>query len=72
MVEADLQEKQNSSNMFSFESQTADSQATGTYTSTATGLVSEDALIEEAVSLNELALMGSMLLALIKFDKACS
>ena len=37
-----------------------------------TGLASEDALVEEAVSLNELALMGSMLLSLIKFDSVCA
>ena len=37
-----------------------------------TGLASEDALVEEAVQLNELALMGSMLLSLIKFDGVCA
>ena len=37
-----------------------------------TGICSEDVLIDEAVALNELALMGSMLLSLIKFDQVCS
>ena len=29
-------------------------------------------MIDEAVQLNELALMGSMLLSLLKFDSVCS
>lgn len=74
MVEADLQERQHSSNMFTFESQTSgDTQGSclaGHLTQT--GLASEDALVEEAVQLNELALMGSMLLSLIKFDVVCA
>lgn len=64
MAEADLQERHHSSNLFAFESQSLDSQGSCGNT----GLISEDALIEEAVSLNELSLMGSMLLSLIKFD----
>jgi len=34
-------------------------------------LFSEDSMIEEAVQLNELAIMGSMLMSLIRFDTAC-
>ena len=59
--------------MFAFESQTSgDTQGSclaGHLSQT--GLASEDALVEEAVQLNELALMGSMLLSLIKFDVVC-
>lgn len=69
MVEADLQERQHASNIFTFESQNADSQSS--LSANATGLFSEDSMIEEAVQLNELSIMGSMLMSLIRFDTAC-
>ena len=64
MVEVDLHEIQNANNMFSFETQSLDSQGP----TNQTGLASEDRLIEEAVQINELSLMGSMLFSLLKFD----
>ena len=64
MVEVDLHEIQNTGNMFTFETQSLDSQGPANQT----GLSSEERLIEEAVQINELALMGSMLLSLLKFD----
>ena len=65
MVEVDLHEIQNTSNMFAFETQSlGDSQGPANQT----GLASEERLIEEAAQINELALMGSMLLSLLKFD----
>ena len=74
MVEADLQERQHSSNMFTFESGESQASSLGgtAVNNSSTGLASEDALVEEAVQLNELALMGSMLLSLIKFDGVCA
>ena len=51
--------------MFAFETQSlGDSQGPANQT----GLASEERLIEEAAQINELALMGSMLLSLLKFD----
>ena len=59
--------------MFTFDSQTGDSQTSlGGRASTLTGIFSEESMIDEAVQLNELALMGSMLLSLLKFDKVCT
>ena len=36
-----------------------------------TSLTNEEKLIEEIVQINEIAIMGSMLMSLMKFDRCC-
>jgi hypothetical protein len=63
MVENDLKDLQHASSLFMLETQSLSSQL-----ESFTGIVQEDALIEESLNLSELVLMASMLNSLVKFD----
>ena len=67
MVEVDLQDIQNRGNIFNFDTQSYES----AFLSNLTSLTNEEKLIEEIVQINEIAIMGSMLMSLMKFDRCC-